>query len=156
MALIHRDLIFQNMGFQNNESALSFLAKQLTSTGFTKDSFESAVLARERKFPTGLPTGIINVAIPHADSENVNESTLGVMTLKSPIEFHNMGDPDSTLKVSIIIMMAIAEPHGQITMLQKLMGIVQDQEHLEKILSFTNSEALYTDLTDVFKDIVLT
>ncbi|MFD0898538.1 PTS sugar transporter subunit IIA [Loigolactobacillus binensis] len=155
MTLIHHDLIFQNKSFQNNESALSFLADQLANHNFVKDSFKDAVLAREKIYPTGLPTGDIEIAIPHADSEHVNTSTLGVMTLASPVEFHNMGDPTTTLKVSIIIMLAIAEPHGQVTMLQKLMSIVQDQHHLNKMLTYTSKADLYADLTDTFKDVVL-
>ncbi|EJN55089.1 PTS sugar transporter subunit IIA [Loigolactobacillus coryniformis] len=155
MVLIHHDLIFQNKYFKNNESALSFLADQLTAASYTKDSYTNAVLTREKVFPTGLPTGTINVAIPHADSEHVNTSTLGIMTLAEPVKFHNMGDPDTTLDISLIIMLAIAEPHGQVTMLQKLMGIVQDQAHLEKILAYPDKATLYRDLANTFKDIVL-
>lgn len=66
-----------------------------------------------------------------------------------------MGDPDATLEVSIMIMMAIAEPHGQITMLQKIMQIVQDQTHLQQLLAYPNIGALYNDLDDTFKDIVI-
>ncbi|WP_125980069.1 PTS sugar transporter subunit IIA [Loigolactobacillus iwatensis] len=153
MSLIHPELIFQNKSFENNESALYFLADKLYVNKFVKSTFKDAVVDREGKFPTGLPTGKISVAIPHADSAHVIKSALGVMTLDSPIKFHNMGDPDSKLDVSLIIMLAIGEPHGQITMLQKLMGIVQDQKHLEQILAYEDKDSLYKDLHHTFKDI---
>ncbi|MCQ4117146.1 PTS sugar transporter subunit IIA [Ligilactobacillus sp. MP3] len=154
MALIHKDLVFTNLKFDNKTETLNFLSKKLYEAGYAKESFPLAVIDREKIFPTGLPTGIINVAIPHADSEYVDKSALAVATLKNPITFNNMGNPDEELAVSFIIMMAIAEPHGQVTMLQKIMQIIQNQDYLQKLMSLKEDD-LFTLLADEFDTITL-
>ena len=63
MALIHKDLVFTNLKFDNKTETLNFLSKKLYEAGYAKESFPLAVINREKIFPTGLPTGIINVAI---------------------------------------------------------------------------------------------
>lgn len=153
MEIIHKNLVFPNKKFKNDHDALSFLAIEVEKAGYARSTYKDAVIEREKIFPTGLPTGEINVAIPHADSEHVLTSTLAIMTLKEPVDFHNMGEPRSTLPVSIIIMMAIAEPKGQLSMLQKIMGIIQDSQHLKKIMKCTTTETLFADLNQIFQEI---
>lgn len=52
-----------------------------------------------------------------------------------------MGSINEKLEVQIVIMLAISEPHGQIEMLQKIVGIVQNQELRERmLLSKSNQE----------------
>lgn len=153
LEIIHKNLVFPNKKFKNDYEALSFLAVKVEKAGYARSTYKDAVIEREKIFPTGLPTGKINVAIPHADSEHVLMSTLAIMTLKEPVYFHNMGEPKSSLPISIIIMMAIAEPKGQLSMLQKIMGIVQDSQHLKKLMKCTTAEALFTDLNQVFEEI---
>lgn len=153
MELIHKKLVFINKDFNDSQAALSYLSQKIEQAGYAKSTYHAAVIEREKKFPTGLPTGKICVAIPHADSIHVNKSTLAVMTLKKPIAFHNMGDPDNTLPVSVLIMMAIAEPRGQLTMLQKIMEVVQNQEHLKALTTYNTQFDLYSDLKTTFKDI---
>ncbi|BDR59294.1 PTS sugar transporter subunit IIA [Xylocopilactobacillus apicola] len=150
MVLISKDLIFKDKTFNDREEALNFSAQKLLDNGLVKKTYAQAILEREKIFPTGLPTGNIKVAIPHADAEHVNESALAITTLKKPVGFQNMGDPDSTLDVSIIIMMAIAEPKKQVAMLQQLMKIVQDQDYLQKILDCQSTDELYDDLQKKF------
>lgn len=153
LEIIHKNLVFPNKKFKNDHDALSFLALEVENAGYARSTYKDAVLAREKIFPTGLPTGKINVAIPHADSEHVITSTLAVMTLREPVDFHNMGEPKSTLPVSIVIMMAIAEPKGQLSMLQKIMGIVQDAEHLKELMKYTTAEELFADLNQIFQEV---
>lgn len=153
LEIIHKNLVFPNKKFKNSQDALTFLAIEVEKAGYARSTYKDAVIEREKIFPTGLPTGNINVAIPHADSENVLTSTLAIMTLKEPIDFRNMGEPTNILPVSIIIMMAIAEPKGQLSMLQKIMGIVQDSQHLKKIMKYNNANTLFADLNQIFQEV---
>ncbi|MEB3363984.1 hypothetical protein SDC49_10355 [Lactobacillus sp. R2/2] len=50
-------------------------------------------------------------------------------------------------------MMAIAEPKGQLSMLQKIMGIVQDAEHLKELMKYTTAEELFADLNQIFQEV---
>lgn len=147
---INKKLIFPRMKFSDRTAALSFLANQLTDNDYVKASFKPALLKREKSFPTGLPTGKVKVAIPHADWQNVNYSGIAVATLTKPVRFNNMADPESELEASIIFTLAINEPHGQVKLLKELMKIVQDQSHLEKLLSYENNDDLFIDLKNTF------
>ena len=74
-----------------------------------------------KEYPTGLPSTPPGIAIPHANYEMVNKTTLAIATLKDPVLFHNMENNNEQLPIQIVIMMAIGEPHGQVEMLQKLL-----------------------------------
>jgi 5'-methylthioadenosine phosphorylase len=88
-----------------------------------------AVLAREAEFPTGLPTEPIGVAIPHADVEHVVTTTVALATLARPVVFHQMGGEDhDTVAVSIIVMLAVAEPKAQVAYLSRVIGAIQDAD----------------------------
>lgn len=146
MGLINEHLVFPDQQFADNEAALRFLAGQLNAAGKVHDDFFDAVWAREQKFPTGLPAGKINVAIPHADAKYVKESAIAVATLAQPIPFHNMAVTDQEIPVSLIMMLAIHEPHGQVQVLQNVMALFQDEQHLAKLLQEHDAHALFTDL----------
>ena len=78
------------------------------------------------------------VAIPHTDPEYVKETQLGFMTLDEPVTFRNMGNFDDTVQVNIMFMMAIKEAHGQIEMLQKLMGLFVEEDLMKRLHEVDN------------------
>lgn len=61
-----------------------------------------------------------------------------------------MADPNDKLQISMIFMLAIDEPHGEVKLLKELMKIVQNQKHLAQLLSHDNVNDLYIDLKDTF------
>lgn len=132
------DLVFREVIAKTKEEVLSFLAEKLFEKGFVKQEYIEAIQEREKEYPTGLPSSEPRVAIPHANFEMVNKTTLAIATLKQPVEFHNMEKKQVRLPVQIVIMMAIGEPHGQVDMLQKIVTIIQD-EPLRKAMIQTKS-----------------
>ena len=48
-------------------------------------------MKRESVYPTGLPVGEINVAIPHTDPEHVNNAAICLGILEKPVTFNVMG-----------------------------------------------------------------
>lgn len=123
-------LVLKNIEGENSSDILNFMAKNLYSKGFVKASYAKAVIAREKKFATGLPTGGYGVAIPHTDIEHVNQSAISVGILKNPVNFGIMGEETEKTPVKLVFMLAMHDSHSQLSMLQSLMGIFQDQEAL--------------------------
>lgn len=156
MSLADTKLIIPNLAANSAEEVISALADRLTANGFVKDSFKAAVLERESKFPTGLPTGAINVAIPHADAKYTNESKIAVATLAHPVTFHNMADTTQELDVSLVFMLGIHEAHGQVATLQKIMSLVQDQDHLQKLLAMSSEQDIFADVDAFLSDLKFT
>lgn len=136
-------LFFPKLTCENSEEVLRYMAKQLVTKGFVKPEYESALIKREAEYPTGLPVTSPGIAIPHSDFNLVNKTTLAVATLAKPVLFHDMEDVQKTLPVQIIIMMAIGEPHGQVTMLQKIVGVIQDDQLRQELVQTDTSRKLY-------------
>jgi len=132
--VVSADLIISQLDAMNYQEIVQALGDKLQAFGYVKDSYVSAVIKREGIFPTGLPLGDINVAIPHTDVEHVNKPAIAVATLASPVAFGNMGDPSETLEVSIVFLLAMKEPHAQVNLLQNLVETFQNPEVLQCLM----------------------
>lgn len=140
--VISVDLIVSQLKAASFQEIIESLGNRLQAFGYVKDSYVSAVIKREGIFPTGLPLGNINVAIPHTDVEHVNKPAIAVATLAHPVPFGNMGDPGDTLEVSIVFLLAMKEPHAQVNLLQNLVETFQNPEILEFLLRATDPKEI--------------
>lgn len=137
------DAIVLNLKAKTAEDVIRQLGGCLLSQGAVKDDFVDATLAREAEMPTGLPlSGTINAAIPHVDIEYVNRSALALATLSRPVTFQNMVDPDESVPVRLVIMLALSEPKSQIEMLQRVAGILQDAAVVDQLMTAANPETV--------------
>lgn len=109
------------------------LAHQLEAKDLVTEKFLSHVLAREGKYPTGLATSSIGVAIPHTDSIYVKKSQIAFASLAKPIIFKNMADLEQNVAVSLVFMIAMSSPHEQTALLSNLMNMFQDQKTLQQL-----------------------
>lgn len=122
-------------GIEDSQGALTNLGKKLYEKGKVKESFIPAILEREITFPTGLPFEGYGVAIPHTDAEHVLQTQIAVMTLDKPVTFTQMATKDQEVEVGLIVMLAIKEAHSQLEMLQKLIGLLQNEALVQEIMS---------------------
>lgn len=138
---MNNNLIYLNVdGIRNTKDALMYLGNKLVTAGFVKETFPDALIEREKVFPTGLQFPHYGVAIPHTDAVHVNETKVAIMTMTNPVEFVQMGSESQKVPVSLVIMLAIKESHSQVEMLQKLMGVLQNENLVQSILESDNSE----------------
>ena len=140
--ILDKELIFRNLDFQTSAEVESFIADKLLEHGYVKAGYKKALLEREKEFPTALPSSAPAIAIPHANADLVNKTTLAVVTLKHPILFKNMGAIDENVKVQIIIALVISEPHSQVKILQKVVNIVQNEKLRRQILAAKDDQTL--------------
>ncbi|WP_017471571.1 PTS sugar transporter subunit IIA [Amphibacillus jilinensis] len=130
--------ILKNLEAQSKEDAITQLATLLFDKGAVRASYIDAVLDREKRYATGLPTKGHAVAIPHTDIIHVKHKALALGVLKEPVEFGIMGEDSKSTPVSIIFMLAMDEEHSQLTLLQNLMGIFQDEAVLHFLMEEEN------------------
>jgi galactitol PTS system EIIA component len=150
VSAFNEDLIVLEAEVSTAEDIISRLANLLSSRGYVKDSFLSAVLERERTYPTGLPSNAgIYVAIPHADPIHVNRSAIAVATLKEPVSFSMMGSPEIKVDVKLVIMLAIHNPEEHLHMLRNFMKLLQDKESLIRIVHSSKS-----DICKIFENVI--
>lgn len=125
-----------------NKEVLSALCDNLCKQGVVKSTYKDAILKREEEYPTGLKCGAVNIAIPHADVEHVNQAAISVAVLKQPVDFYAMDEPDGTVPISMVIMLALTEAHGHLEMLQKVVGLIQNQDELRAIVESDDDKAV--------------
>jgi PTS system galactitol-specific IIA component len=140
--LLDPDLVICNLKARDAEKVIRHLGGLLYEKGLVKGTFVEATLAREKEMPTGLPIGEINAAIPHADIEHVIEPALALATLHEFVSFQVMVNPEESVKVSIVFLLALNKPHDQIEMLQKVAMVLQDSALLRDLKRAKSSKEM--------------
>ena len=141
--MIDKELIFPGLELPDAETIIRFLAERMLEKGYVRPEYPQAVIDREKKFPTGLPSQGTGVAIPHTDAGHVLVPCIGVATLARPVPFKEMGNPAKELPVEVVFMLAIQNPKEQLDTIKKLMGLITDRELLQQIHTSTTAEEIY-------------
>lgn len=119
---------------KTGEEAIRLCGNALVEHKYTDERFIEACIEREREFPTGLP-GVIPVAIPHSKSDGIRETSVCVLRLHEPVQFYRMDDQEQAVAVRLIFNMAIKGTDDHLVFLQKLIGLVTNQEMVEQCQS---------------------
>jgi PTS system galactitol-specific IIA component len=144
--ILKEDCIIENLRAVTKEEALTAMARFLFSKGYVKDSFQAAILERERLYPSGLPMEGHKIAIPHTDAEHVNESVILFARLDRPVEFSSMGDPDEKIQVRLVSMFALKEKKQIGFLLDVLINTYSDNDTLEAVLNASSAKEMYAIL----------
>ncbi|WP_017549993.1 PTS sugar transporter subunit IIA [Salinicoccus carnicancri] len=148
---IDEELMMIDIDFQTKEEVLEAMGTRLYELGYVADDFIENVLDREENFPTGLPTSPYAVAIPHTDTDKVIEPGIALATLKEPVPFSSMGNAELEVGVKIVFMLAVDAPGEQVTTLQNLIEMVQDERVVSKLATVRSIDECNKVLDD-FKE----
>lgn len=149
--IVKEELIFVQKNFKENSDVIKFLSEKLREKGFVKESFCGAVLEREKKYPTGLYLGKVNVAIPHADIKYVNKPGMAITTLQKPILFKKMDDPTLSIPVHIVFLLALVDPNEYVKFLSNLTRSFSDKSFISLIYSLNDAERFVESIKKVIK-----
>ncbi len=134
--LLVKSAIILQYPAKDAEDVVTALGDRLLKAGYVKESFVQAALTREQSMPTGLPlSGNTNAAIPHTDVEHVLKAGVAMATLTEPVIFHNMANPEDTVEVKLVFLLALDQPKAQIEMLQEIAGVLQSPELIETLMN---------------------
>ena len=67
---------------------------------------------------------------------------VALATLKTPVLFRSMDDPDENLQVKVVFALALRDKNEQIEMLQSIVAILQDATTLRRIAEASTLEQL--------------
>jgi mannitol operon transcriptional antiterminator len=126
-------LIFPQISVNSSRKVIKLLGNALIKNGFAKDGLVKDVLVRERKFPTGMNTEI-PIAIPHAGPEFTIKKGLAIATLKYPVKFREMGNPEKVLDVRIVIMPVLTGKEEDGKEFYELLQRLRDKKLLEEVM----------------------
>ncbi|MCI1902528.1 MAG: PTS sugar transporter subunit IIA [Enterococcaceae bacterium] len=129
---INPKLIFLNKNFSTKNECLDFMIQKYNDLGIVSKKFGHTVYLREKLGDTSFS---VNVALPHADPEEVFQTAIGIMTLKNQI-------PWGVNDVRIVVFLAISYKDVQKAknVLTDLLEFIESDENREKMLSVTRKE----------------
>lgn len=132
---LHPERIVMQENYSSAEDTLRSMATFLKEDVDVIAGYPDALVRRERNYPTGLPTEPFGVAIPHADGRYVMRPNLVVSTLKTPVAFHEMGNPQNLVMVKLVILIALPgeNPNDQTRILQGIAGLIQNPGFLRDV-----------------------
>jgi galactitol PTS system EIIA component len=147
LQLLDTDAVCLKMNAKDAADVIENLGIRLFIDGYVKDTFVDAALAREKKLPTGLPLGgEVNAAIPHTDVIHVLKPGVALATLKKPVVFKNMIEPEEDVNVRLVFLLSLEKPKSQIEMLQEIAGVLQKPETVEKLIAANTIEEVQAAL----------
>ena len=147
-----KDLVFY-LEADNQEQLFDQVATLLEEKKVVTDTYRSALIEREKMFPTGLDMEFLgkdlpNVAIPHTDTiHNLTENVV-VVRLAKPVTFHNMIAPDKEVEVSLLFFIINNSSSSQTNILAQLMDFFTGNGHLEALSKITEPEALFQYISE--------
>jgi PTS system galactitol-specific IIA component len=143
LQLLDEDAVCLKLDAKDSHDVIENLGIRLYIDGYVKDTFVDAAWTREQNLPTGLPLGgEINAAIPHTDIVHVIKPGVAMATLKRPVVFKNMIQPDEDVLVQLVFLLSLEQPKSQIEMLQEIAGILQKSETVNKLMSAETFEEI--------------
>ena len=147
-----KDLVFC-LEADNQEQLFDQVATLLEEKKVVTDTYRSALIEREKMFPTGLDMEFLgkdlpNVAIPHTDTiHNLTENVV-VVRLAKTVTFHNMIAPDKEVEVSLLFFIINNSSSSQTNILAQLMDFFTGNGHLEALSKITEPEALFQYISE--------
>lgn len=128
--LLFEELILTDMEAVSYEDLIKQIGDIAYEKGYVEKDFYKGVIEREKLYPTGLPTNILKVAIPHAmERDHVIRSSIIVSKLKKPVPFREMGSiSDNMLPVDLVFLLAVNGTKDQLGILQDLVGMFSDTD----------------------------
>lgn len=133
MLEFNESLIAFDLQAKNAKEVIDLLSGNMYAQGLVSAEYGAQTWVRELEHPTGLPTKPFCIAFPHADAQGVNRSALGVAVMHQPVQFQNMADPDESLDVELIFMLANRDPEEQIQTLRNLAVLFGQPEKLVEL-----------------------
>ncbi|MEO3992403.1 PTS sugar transporter subunit IIA [Pseudocitrobacter cyperus] len=119
----------------------------LKEGGYVEDSFLDAILVREKKYPTGLPTLPVAIALPHTDPQHVIRPFISVTRLLQPVAWQEMGNDDNTLNVQFIVLLGFVDHSSHLAVLQQLMDCLADEEFVQTLYETEDVNTFFYTLT---------
>lgn len=130
---LKENLIFPELEVKNSSEIMEEMGAAFIREGLCKESYINALINRESEFPTGIDVDGFGIAIPHTDVSHVNESGIGIATLRKPVKFIQMGTDDEEVETRVVVMLAVDNPQKHLSTLQSILEVLQDKNVLYQL-----------------------
>lgn len=143
---IRKDLIFTNVPGETWEELLHSVAARLYAAGVVNEGYADALVKRETSYPTGLPIGSVNLALPHTYPQYIREHAVAVAVPAHPVSFRSMEDADETVMVSLLVCPLLEKMDENIKLLPSLMKFFANEQTIAELAAAGSADAIYNRL----------
>ena len=148
--LLKPELVFLDMDAPDRSSLFSQLEAKLSPLGYITPDWLEKIEERERKFPTGLATATIGIALPHADG-CVVKPYIAIVKPREPVAFEPMAGVGDTVEASLVMNLGVTRDGGQVEVLQSLMNVFMRDDAVERIMAQTTGEDMVSTFLEYFE-----
>jgi galactitol PTS system EIIA component len=148
--MFNTKILVSYLSATDKQDVIHRLARVLEIQGYVSADYAELVMAREEKYPTGLPTEGVAVAIPHAGVESVFSTSIAVGVLEHPVNFGNMQNPEEELPVKLVFLLANKNTDEQLNHLKRLMECFSEPQLLKDLCCATSEQAVAEILNRYF------
>ncbi len=143
MIVTKPEWILLDASAKDSTDIIEQLCAMLRQSGCIGKKYCQDVIAREKEYPTGLPSEGVTAAIPHAFSEDVTETAVAIAVLREPVMFRNIADYDEELPVSLVFLLANGTGDGEhMDSLQELMDSMSRPSLLTAVKNAASAEEI--------------
>lgn len=141
---LDRNLVTCSLSAIDQNDLFKQMTSKIVANGYAKEAFLQDLLNRENEFPTGLKVEGVSYAfaVPHAYPKNVLKDGIAVATLTQPIPFKSMVDPETTVDVEIVFMLASKDSQLHIKLLSDIVTLFKNPEFPQTIMQAKTAEQL--------------
>ncbi|MDD5792665.1 MAG: PTS sugar transporter subunit IIA, partial [Erysipelotrichaceae bacterium] len=135
-------LIFTHVKMTDKTQIIEMLTNKMLEKGYVKEKFLASVLKREKAVSTCLGNG---VAIPHGNSNYVNDSKVAIAFLDQPISWDS---DDEQISAIFLLGFQIDNPKSskQVQLFYKVfLKLIETDENVERLKTLSREE-LYKEL----------
>lgn len=140
--LFSTDLMDFNISVETENDLFKEVSNKLLEMGYVNKGYLKGIIARESKFPTGLKTKYLNIALPHSDCEFIEKPFVNIVRLNEPIHVKQMGDSQDML-VKDLLFLGIKDPSKQVGLLSKLMELFMSEEFVSDYSKAETPKEMY-------------
>ena len=149
----NKEMILTGIKARNAEDIMRRLCDRAMQMNCIEPVFVTALLEREKEYPTGLPTGV-PIAIPHIH-DGCLRSFFSMAVLDTPVAFGCMGDPDETVETRLVFLFGITDPSYQTAVLRKFSNIFQDDGIMNELLEIDKPEAMTQKMKELLEEYLI-
>ncbi|MBO0452312.1 MULTISPECIES: PTS sugar transporter subunit IIA [Enterococcus] len=140
--MFDQQLISLEVEGESEERVFEQVADHLKELGFVNDGYLNGITAREERFPTGLITQHLNIALPHSDPEYIEKPFVYIARLKNEVKVKQMGDSQE-MGVKNLFFLGIKDPKGQVGLLQAFMELFMKEEFVQAFMQEQDEKNIY-------------
>ena len=131
--LFKKNLVLNHVDVSSQKDLFELAASKLLMEGFVKPTYLQGLEEREAKFPTGLKTKTVDVAIPHCDPHYVSEDGVLVVRPIKPVVFKEMVNPTNDVQSRVFFFICSTGGKEQLSSLRQMMSLFKDGAFLTSL-----------------------